>query len=49
MKNETIEKNISMVKILRDIRDKMSLEIADMSATELKAYFKNAHKIFRNL
>jgi len=35
-----------MVKILRDIRDKMSVEIADMSTAELKAYFKKRREFY---
>ena len=46
MKNETIEKDISMVKLLRDIRDKMNIEIADMSTAELRAYFKKRRVAF---
>ena len=46
MKSNTIEKDISMVKILRDIRDRMNIEIADMSTIELKAYFKKRRQAF---
>jgi len=46
MKNETIAEDISMVKILRDIRDKMNIEIADMSTPELRAYFKKRKEAF---
>jgi len=35
-----------MVKILRDIRDKMNIEIADMSTPELRAYFKKRKEAF---
>jgi hypothetical protein len=46
MKNERVEKNISMIKLLRDIRDKMSIEIQDMNLEELKAYFKKRRQVY---
>ena len=39
-KNKKIKKNFDAVKSMREIRDKISLEIADMNFNELKAYFK---------
>ena len=37
-----------MVKILRDIRDKINIEIADMSTAELRAYFKKRRQAFKS-
>jgi hypothetical protein len=34
-------KTFDAVKSMREIRDKISLEIADMSFEQLKEYFKN--------
>ena len=39
MKNKEENKK-STVKILREIRDKINLEIQDLSAAELKEYFR---------
>lgn len=40
MKNKEENKK-SMVKILREIRDNINLEIQDLTSEELKEYFRN--------
>ncbi len=40
MMSEAEENNKSMVKILREIRDKINLEIQDMTPEELRKYFR---------
>ena len=39
-KTKTVAKTFDAVKSMREIRDKISLEIADMNFEQLKAYFK---------
>jgi hypothetical protein len=39
-KSKKEEKTFDAVKSMREIRDKISLEIADMNFEQLKAYFK---------
>ena len=39
-KTQKIAKTFDAVKSMREIRDKISLEIADMDFDQLKAYFK---------
>jgi hypothetical protein len=39
-KSKKEEKTFDAVKNMREIRDKISLEIADMNFEQLKAYFK---------
>jgi hypothetical protein len=39
-------KTFDSVKSMREIRDKMSLEIADMNFEQLKAYFKQ-HRLLK--
>ena len=39
----------STVQLLRQIRDKISLEIADMSFEELKEYLKERRKRFQTM
>ena len=39
-KSKKSKKTFDAVKSMREIRDKISLEIADMNFEELKAYFK---------
>ncbi|MFH1005739.1 MAG: hypothetical protein V1781_09670 [Bacteroidota bacterium] len=40
MKSKKTKKTFDAVKSMRKIRDKISLEIADMTFEQLKAYFK---------
>jgi hypothetical protein len=40
MKNETIIKDFHAVDYMREIRDKISAEIADMSKDEILRYFR---------
>ena len=40
MRAKKKEKTFDAVKMMREIRDKISLEIADMNFEQLKAYFK---------
>ena len=40
MKTEIQTKEFDAVKMMREIRDKISKEIADMTFSELKEYFK---------
>lgn len=46
MKTETKIKDFDAVKMMREIRDKISLEIADMSFAEIKEYFKKRKENF---
>lgn len=39
-KTKTVVKTFDAVKSMREIKDKISLEIADMNFDQLKAYFK---------
>jgi len=39
-KTKKTEKTFDAVKSMREIKDKISLEIADMNFDQLKAYFK---------
>lgn len=39
-KTKKVEKTFDAVKSMREIKDKISLEIADMNFDQLKAYFK---------
>ena len=39
-KTKKAEKTFDAVKSMREIKDKISLEIADMNFDQLKAYFK---------
>lgn len=39
-KSKKIEKTFDAVKSMREIRDKISIEIADMTFEQLKEYFK---------
>ncbi|NNM93890.1 MAG: hypothetical protein HKL88_00320 [Bacteroidia bacterium] len=41
-KSKKWKKTFDAVKSMREIRDKISLEIADMNFKELKAYFKQS-------
>ena len=45
-KSKKTPKTFDAVQSMREIRDKISLEIADMSFEQLKAYFKK-HKLQR--
>lgn len=40
MKKNKIEKSFDAVKMMREIRDKISLETQNMTLDQLKAYFK---------
>ena len=40
MKNKTIKKTFDAVKMMRDIRDKISLETQNMTFEELKHYIE---------
>lgn len=46
MKTETKIKDFDAVKMMRDIRDKISLEIQNMSFAEIKEYFKKRREQF---
>ena len=46
MKNKETKNDIDAVKLMRDIRDKMSKDIAGMSYTELQAYFKKRRQVY---
>ena len=39
-KTKKVKKTFDAVKSIREIKDKISLEIADMNFDQLKAYFK---------
>lgn len=45
-KSKRPKKTFDAVKSMREIRDKISLDIADMNFEELKAYFKK-HKLHK--
>ena len=40
IKTKKVKKNFDAVKHMREIRDKISFEIADMNFEQLKIYFK---------
>ena len=44
-KSKKIKKSFDAVKSMREIRDKISLEIADMNFEQLKAYFKKQSRL----
>ena len=44
-KNKKAKKTFDAVESMREIRDKISLEIADMNFEQLKAYFKQNRKL----
>ena len=46
MKTEAKTKDFDAVKMMREIRDKISLEIQDMSYAEIKEYFKKRKEQF---
>lgn len=45
-KSKKTEKTFDAVKSMREIRDKISLEIADMNFEQLKEYFKQ-HRLHK--
>ena len=48
MKTETKTKDFDAVKMMREIRDKISLEIENMSFAEIKEYFKKRKEQFES-
>lgn len=44
-KSKKIIKSFDAVKSMREIRDKISLEIADMNFEQLKTYFKKQSRL----
>ena len=45
MKEHKGKEQKSLVKVLREIRDKINLEIKDMSTDEVKNYYRKKRKI----
>jgi hypothetical protein len=39
-KNETVIKDFKAVKFMRDVRDKISIDIKDMNFDQIKRYFE---------
>ena len=44
-KSKKVKKTFDAVENMREIRDKISLEIADMNFEQLKAYFKRNREL----
>jgi len=43
---QTVKKEKTNIELLREIRDKISLEIQDMDHTQLKKYLKNKKTLY---
>jgi hypothetical protein len=43
--NKKVKKTFDAVKSMREIRDKISIEIADMNFEQLKDYFKRSREL----